>query len=184
MDRRHFFHIAGSGTLGLFLTNCTSGRVKLPHDLQRDQQMIKAPLLPQRHDPFPVADPYHGIYAHGVEVSPNSPTLYISGQVGVAPDGSLEPTFEGQCRQAFKNVFAVLDAANMSAQDIVKMSFFLTSQNDMDKLVDIRKDLVDGVRPAVTTLFVSGLVSPDWFVEIEAVAAKKTVSTGLGMANY
>ena len=146
--------------------------------------MLDNPLSPIRRDPFPVAEPYRGIYAHGVNVMPNSRTLYISGQVGVAPDGSLEDTFEGQCRQAFDNLFAVLNAADMTAKDIVKMSFFLTRPSDMGKLVDIRREYVEGVRPAVTTLFVSGLVSPDWFVEIEAIAATTPVPRGVGIQHY
>jgi hypothetical protein len=33
----------------------------------------------------------------------------------------------------------------------------------MGTFVEVRKELLDGVRPAITTLFVAGLVSPDWF---------------------
>lgn len=40
----------------------------------------------------------------------------------------------------------------------------------MDTLVEIRKEFLDGVRPAITTVFVAGLVSPDWLVEVEVVA--------------
>lgn len=123
-----------------------------------------------RHDPFPVQEPYHGIYAHGVETKPGVRTLYVSGQIGIAPDGHLAPDFEGQCRQALKNVALVLGEADMKIKDIVKMSFYLTRRKDMASLVKVRKDLLDGVRPAITTLFVAGLVSPDWLVEVEVVA--------------
>lgn len=146
--------------------------------------MIKVSLAPNRHDPFPVAEPYHGIYAYSVEASGNSSTLYVSGQVGVSPDGSLDTGFSGQCRQAFENLFAILRTAGMSPRDLVKMSFFLTRPGDMDELVEIRRELIDGVRPAVTTLFVKGLVSPDWLIEIEAIAVKTPMPRGLGLANY
>lgn len=125
----------------------------------------------KRHDPFPVAQPYHGIYSHGVETMCASRMLHISGQIGVAPDGSLADDFEGQCRQALLNVKAVLKSADMDFQDIVKMSFFLVRRKDMDGLVEMRKEYLDGVRPAVTTIYVSGLVSEDWLVEIEAIAS-------------
>ena len=126
--------------------------------------------LSKRHDPFPVAEPYHGIYAHGVESPADSRTLYISGQVGVSPEGHLPATFEGQCKQALANLESVLQAADMEFRDIVKMSFFLVRREDMDGLVEVRKELLDGVRPAITTVYVAGLVSPDWLVEVEAVA--------------
>ena len=127
-----------------------------------------------RHDPFPVAEPYHGIYAHGVESPPGMRTLRISGQVGVGKNGELDACFEGQCRQAIDNLEAVLHSANMQLSDIVKMSFFLVRREDMDRLVDVRKDMLDGVRPAITTVYVAGLVSPDWLVEVEAEACAPT----------
>lgn len=123
-----------------------------------------------RHDPFPVQPPYHGIYAHGVETRAGSRVLHVSGQVGVSPDGELADGFDGQCRQAIENLESVLHAAGMTLNDIVKMSFFLVRREDMAGLVEVRKALLDGVRPAITTVFVAGLVSPDWLVEVEAIA--------------
>jgi 2-iminobutanoate/2-iminopropanoate deaminase len=123
-----------------------------------------------RHDPFPVGEPYHGIYAHGVETRAGARMLHISGQVGQIPGGDLPADFRGQCVQAILNLQSVLTDAQMSLSDIVKMSFYLVRREDMDMLVEVRKEMLDKVRPAVTTLFVAGLVSPQWFVEIEAVA--------------
>ncbi len=123
-----------------------------------------------RHDPFPVKDPYLGIYAHGVETPAGLRTLRVSGQVGESPEGHLPSDFRGQCAQALRNVESVLREANMELTDIVKMSFFLTRREDMATLVDVRKEMLDGVRPAITTVFVAGLVSPDWLVEVEIVA--------------
>ena len=126
--------------------------------------------ISKRHDPYPVKDPYHGIYAHGVETKAGARVLHISGQVGVSPEGHLPSDFEGQCRQAIQNLEMVLNAANMKFSDIVKMSFFLIRREDINTLVEVRKEYLDGVRPAITTVFVAGLVSPDWLVEVEAVA--------------
>ena len=132
-----------------------------------------------RHDPFPVAEPYHGIYAHGVETPAAMRTLRVSGQVGVASNGELDTCFEGQCRQAIHNLESVLHAADMTLSDIVKMSFFLVRREDMDGLVSVRKDMLDGVRPAITTVYVAGLVSPDWLVEVEATACAPEAPRGL-----
>ena len=123
-----------------------------------------------RHDPFPVGAPYHGIYAHGVETRAGARMLHVSGQVGQPPEGPLPPDFRGQCKQALLNVFSVLSAANMTPMDIVKMCFYLVRREDMGTLVEVRKEFLDGVQPAITTLFVAGLVSPDWLVEVDVVA--------------
>ena len=125
---------------------------------------------PTRHDPFPVGAEYGGIYCHGVQAPSGLRVLYVSGQVGVSPEGHLASDFHGQCRQAIANVKEVLKHAEMALNDIVKMSFFLVRREDMVSLVEVRKELLGGVRPAVTTVFVAGLVSPDWLVEIEVIA--------------
>ncbi|WP_282605440.1 RidA family protein [Pelagibius sp. Alg239-R121] len=123
-----------------------------------------------RHDPFPVREPYHGIYAHGVETRAGARILHVSGQVGVSPRGELAADFREQCRQALFNLENVLKEAGMELADIVKLTFFLVRREDMAPLVEVRKELLYGVRPAITTVFVAGLVSPDWLVEVEAVA--------------
>jgi enamine deaminase RidA (YjgF/YER057c/UK114 family) len=105
-----------------------------------------------------------------VETRAGARVLHVSGQVGQPPEGPLPVDFRGQCRQALENVAAVLGAANMTLKDIVKMSFYLVRREDMEALLEVRKELLDGVRPAITTLFVAGLVSPDWLVEVEVVA--------------
>ncbi len=124
----------------------------------------------KRHNPFPIIGPYAGIYAHGVEAPANSRVLYVSGQVGQDHEGHIGVDFEAQCRQALNNVEAVLKEANMTFFNITKMNFYLTRPDDMGTLVKVRKDMLDGVRPAITTLFVNGLVSPEWLVEVEVVA--------------
>ncbi|MEM1182813.1 MAG: RidA family protein, partial [Acidobacteriota bacterium] len=112
-----------------------------------------------RHDPFPVQEPYHGIYAQGVETAAGARVLHVSGQIGLSPDGRLAEDFRGQCEQALDTVESVLTSAGMALGDIVKMSFFLTRPSDMSTLVEVRKARLDGVRPAITTFFVAGLVS-------------------------
>jgi 2-iminobutanoate/2-iminopropanoate deaminase len=126
--------------------------------------------ISSRHDPFPVSEPYHGIYAHGVETPSGARMLHVSGQVGQVPGGALPDDFRGQCRQAILNLESVLTSAQMTLADIVKMSFYLVRREDMAALVEVRKEMLDGVRPAITTLFVAGLVSEQWLVEVEAVA--------------
>jgi len=124
----------------------------------------------KRHNPSPIVDTYAGIYAHGVEVPSNSRTLYVSGQVGQDQDGRVSKDFETQCRLALKNVEAVLKEANMTFFDISKMNFYLTHAHDMETLLKVRKDMLNGVSPAITTVFGAGLVSPDWLIEVDVIA--------------
>ena len=125
-----------------------------------------------RLNPLPVDDRYAGIYSHGV-VSRHRRTLYVSGQIGFAEDGSLPAGFADQCRNAIDRVIAVVRDAGLRRRDIVKTGFFLVRRSDMSELVRVRQSMLDGVSPAVTTVLVAGLVEREWLVEVEAIAAER-----------
>jgi enamine deaminase RidA (YjgF/YER057c/UK114 family) len=67
-----------------------------------------------RHNPSTVAPPF-GAYSHAIEVPPGARWLYVSGQVGVQPDGTLGADAAAQIEWAFRNLVAVLEAAGMGA---------------------------------------------------------------------
>jgi enamine deaminase RidA (YjgF/YER057c/UK114 family) len=125
----------------------------------------------RRHNPFPVGAGFETIYAHAVEVAAGRRTLHVSGQIGVAPDGSIAADFAAQFEQAINNLSAVLGAADMALADIVKLTFFVTRPDHLAELGEIRRRRL-AVAPAVTTLVVAGLASPALLVEVEAIAAR------------
>ena len=127
--------------------------------------------MPTFRNPKTVVAPFSR-YSHAAEVPPNARWLYVSGQVGVGPDGQLAPSPEGQIEQAFRNVLAVLEDAGMGPRDIVKVNVFLTRPEDVPPYREIRDRLLQGAAPASTLLIVSGLAREEWLVEVEAVAAK------------
>ena len=130
-----------------------------------------------RHDPATVRaiEPrYREIYTHAVETRPaGGRQLYVSGQVGIRPSGEVEATFGDQCRRALENVEALLTAAGMSTEHIVKATYFLTRREDLPELAAIRAERWGGVRPAVTTLVVSALAAPELLVEVEVIAQEE-----------
>jgi enamine deaminase RidA (YjgF/YER057c/UK114 family) len=124
----------------------------------------------KHHNPSTVAPPFSS-YSHGVEAAAGARWLHISGQIGVRPDGSLAPGAEAQMEQAWRNVFAILDAAGMSRRDLVKTTIFLTAQGDVGLARQVRERMLEGAAPASTLIFVAGLARPEWVVEIEAISA-------------
>jgi enamine deaminase RidA (YjgF/YER057c/UK114 family) len=124
----------------------------------------------KRHNPKTVAPPFSR-YSHGVEAPDNARWLYISGQVGVTPEGKVAEGAEAQIEQAWRNVLSVLKAAGMGPRDLVKVTTFLTDRADLAKGRAVRDRMLEGAEPASTLIFVAGLASPDWRVEIEAIAA-------------
>jgi 2-iminobutanoate/2-iminopropanoate deaminase len=121
---------------------------------------------------WPVPEGFRSIYAHGVELRSNARLLFVSGQIGNAPDGSLATDFDAQCEAAMTNVEALLAAAAMTHTNIVKLAFYLTRAVDLPTLGELRrKHWASSTPPAVTTLVVAALARPELLVEIEVTAA-------------
>jgi 2-iminobutanoate/2-iminopropanoate deaminase len=111
-------------------------------------------------------------YSHGIEVPPDARWLYVSGQVGVGPDGVMAEGIEAQADQAWKNLIAVLEEAGMSAADLVRVNAYITNSEHVGALRQVRLRYLDGHEPASTLAVVAALASPEWLFEIEAVAAR------------
>ncbi len=128
-----------------------------------------------RHNPLSVwrvPEPFQSIYSHAVEVTAGARLLFISGQVGVASDGTLPAGFAEQCEMAMDNVEALLAAAAMTKADIVKITYFLVRVEDQAGLGEIRRRRwAGGEPPAVTTIVISALARPEYLIEIEVAAA-------------
>jgi enamine deaminase RidA (YjgF/YER057c/UK114 family) len=125
------------------------------------------------HNPTTIAAPVAPSYSMGIEVPPNARWLYVSGQVGTAPDGTIQQGITAQAEQCWKNIVAVLKNAGMDLGDVVKVTTFLTSKDYIGPSREVRaRYQVDNYRPASTLLVIDALATPDFLIEIEAVAAK------------
>jgi 2-iminobutanoate/2-iminopropanoate deaminase len=109
-------------------------------------------------------------YTHAVQITGDYRRLIISGQVGMALDGTVPSTGEGQIAQALANLRAVLTANGMGVENIVKTTAFLTDRGLLGAYRQARGAVFGDHTPASTLLFVAGLADPAWVVEIEAEA--------------
>ena len=123
------------------------------------------------HNPETVAPPFSN-YSHAVEATQNAHVLFISGQVGIAPDGTMAEGIEAQTEQALKNVREALRAANMDFEDVTRLNTYLVNREDIAKVRGVRDGILGDARPASTLVLVAGLAAEDWLIEIEAIAAK------------
>ena len=109
-------------------------------------------------------------YSHAIVVQGAERRLVMSGQVGVALDGSVPATGEGQIVQALANLRAVLEANDMSVHNVVRITTFLTDRTLLTAYRAARATVFADHAPASTLLFISGLADPRFMVEIEAEA--------------
>lgn len=121
------------------------------------------------HSPAAIYPPA-GPYAHGVELASATRLLYISGTMGLAPDGAAAAGFEAQCEQAWANIGAILESAGMSWRNLVKVNCFLADRADREVNAAVRNRVLGDHKVAVTVVAVT-LLDPAWKLEVEAVAA-------------
>jgi len=122
------------------------------------------------HNPTDVRPP-PSLISQGIEVAPDARWLYISGQIAVRPDGTAIEGTEAQMEDVWEKILRVLESAGMGYQNLVKISVFLTREEDILMFRKVRDRVLGGSKPAATLLIVKGLARPDLLVEIEAIAA-------------
>jgi len=120
-----------------------------------------------------------GLYSHTVSVPAGTELIFLSGQLGVRPDGSTPDSMAEQADQVFANIVALLKAHGLEASSIVKLTTFMVAGHNGDEVRAARLKHLGSHRPASTAVFVSQLVDPAWFVEVDAIAVKSSVSTSV-----
>jgi enamine deaminase RidA (YjgF/YER057c/UK114 family) len=110
-------------------------------------------------------------YTHVVEATTPGRLVYIAGQLGIDRDGKVAGNFRMQAVQTFENLKNALAAVGGSFQDVVKVNNYLLDMNDLPVFREVRNSyLGDSVRPASTTIAISGLAREGALLEVEAVA--------------
>lgn len=111
-----------------------------------------------------------GPYSHAVRVGK---TLYTSGQLGINPNtGDLVEGVGEQARVALENLAAVLAAAGLSMDDVVKTTVFLKDMGDFAQINEIYAKAFGDAKPARSCVAVASLPKGGLF-EIEAIAHKE-----------
>ena len=117
-------------------------------------------------NPWPWSVPFGFNQAEIVE----SPARWLvcSGQTAIDGDGKVQHAGDmaGQVALAVDNLKTVLAAADMTVDDIVRVTAYVT---DMDAFLRAPRDLPT---TAFTLIGVSRLAYPELMVELEAIAAR------------
>jgi 2-iminobutanoate/2-iminopropanoate deaminase len=123
-------------------------------------ERIATPNAPQ------AIGPYSQAIRHG-------DLLFVSGQIAMDPQtGNLiEGDIEAQTEQVLKNIAAIIDAAGMSLQDVVKCTCFLKDMNDFVRFNAVYERYFGESLPARETVEVARLPK-DVMVEVSAICAQ------------
>lgn len=101
-------------------------------------------------------------------------TIHVAGQVSVDETGTTcgidDP--DRQANQVAANLRAVLADAGLRPAHVVSLRVYAVSTEAAAAWAGIRTELFPTDPPASTLLYVSGLASPDFLLEVDAIAAR------------
>lgn len=104
--------------------------------------------------------------------------VYVGGQNGVDREGKVVGADIGsQSEQAYKNLITALEAAGASLDDVFKMTIYIVQGQSLQEAFQAAQRVNpnlgggDAKPPVVTGLFISALATPEYLIEIEAMAA-------------
>lgn len=108
-------------------------------------------------------------YSHVAKVGD---MYYLAGQIALDVDGNLvgKGDIEAQTRQVYANIAAILGELGGSMANIVKLTTYLTDRASLDAFRLVRNAVMPQPFPPNTLLFIDGLASEDYLVEIEVIA--------------
>lgn len=140
------------------LTSRSKKPVKKNKKSASHRQVVQSPHAPQAIGP----------YSQAIQAGD---FLFCSGQIALDPTTGqiISEGVEGQTRRVMDNVRAVLEAAGLGLENVVKTTIFLKSMNDFPVVNAAYSSYFPAEPPARSTIEVARLPR-DVLVEIEVVA--------------
>ncbi|MBY5541776.1 RidA family protein [Rhizobium leguminosarum] len=121
-------------------------------------------------------NPANGIYAaspdyiHALEIRQPSRLLFVSGTMGLDQQGMAAADLEGQLDLIWSNLRAILTSADMTVDNIMRLTSYLSDGAFMEANQNARLRALNG-RAVPTTAIIVETLRDDWLVEIEIIAA-------------
>ncbi len=100
--------------------------------------------------------------------------VFIAGQVGLRPDGTVPDSAEDQIRLAFQRLGAILKHEGLGFEDLVELvSYHVRIDEQLATFREIKDEFIKSDFPAWTILGIASLARPNMLIEIKAVAAAR-----------
>ena len=113
-----------------------------------------------------------GHFSQAVEIEAKGRLVFISGMTSRRADGTIAGVgdIEAQTRQVCENLKAAVEAAGGTMDDICRVDVYVRNIEHFDKIHKVRREYFASPAPASTMVEVSKFTSPDYLIEISAIA--------------
>lgn len=113
-----------------------------------------------------------GHFSHATMAEARGRLVFISGMTARRADGSIAGVgdIEAQTRQVCENIKAAVEEVGGTMDDICRVDVFVRNMEHFDLIHKVRRDYFKAPAPASTMVEVCKMTSPDYLIEINAIA--------------
>src|SRR5213082_1217857 len=113
-----------------------------------------------------------GVFSHATVIEAKGRLVFISGMTARRADGSIAGIgdIEAQTRQVCENIKAAVEAAGGTMDDICRVDVYVRNMEHFDAIHKVRAQYFKPPLPASTMVEVIKMTSPDYLIEINAIA--------------
>ncbi|HLI11105.1 MAG TPA: RidA family protein [Alphaproteobacteria bacterium] len=113
-----------------------------------------------------------GHFSQATMIEARGKLVFISGMTARRPDGSIAGIgdIEAQTRQVCENLKNAVEAAGGTMADICRVDVYVRNIEQFDTIHKVRREYFPPPAPASTMVEVTKMVSPDYLIEINAIA--------------
>ena len=112
------------------------------------------------------------VFSHATAVEATGRLLFISGMTARRVDGSIAGVgdISAQTRQVCENLKSAVEAAGGTLDDICRVDVYVRNMEHFDAIHKVRAEYFKPPLPASTMVEVTKMTSPEYLIEISAIA--------------
>jgi enamine deaminase RidA (YjgF/YER057c/UK114 family) len=113
-----------------------------------------------------------GVFSHATVIEARGRLVFVSGMTARRADGSIAGIgdISEQTRQVCENIKAALEAAGGTMDDVCRVDVYVRNMEHFEAIHRVRSQYFKPPLPASTMVEVTKMTSPDYLIEINAVA--------------
>jgi 2-iminobutanoate/2-iminopropanoate deaminase len=113
-----------------------------------------------------------GVFSHATTIAARGTIVFVSGMVAKRPDGTVAGIGDvsEQTRQVCENLEAAMLAAGGTLDDICRVDVYVRNMEHFPLIHEVRRQYFNEPLPASTMVEVSKMTSPEYLIEISAIA--------------
>jgi enamine deaminase RidA (YjgF/YER057c/UK114 family) len=113
-----------------------------------------------------------GVFSQATVIEARGRFVFVSGMTARRPDGSIAGIGDiaAQTRQVCENIKAAVEGAGGKLDDVCRVDVYVRNMEHFEIIHNVRREYFKPPLPASTMVEVTKMVSPDYLIEINAIA--------------